>query len=40
MKEKKNREYFIINAGRALSSGDFLSDTTGGRLKVKNVNDK
>ena len=38
--EKKNWKYFIINDTRALSSGDFPSDTTGGCLKVKNVNDK
>ena len=30
---------FIINAIRPLSSGDFSSDTAGGRLKVKSVND-
>ena len=38
MKEEKNRECFIINAAKALSSGDFSSDTTGGRLKLKGVN--
>ena len=27
--ERKNREYFIKNATRALSSGDFSSDATG-----------
>ncbi len=26
----KNREYFVINATRPLSSGDFSSDTAGG----------
>ena len=38
-KEKKNRKYFIIDDTRAHSSGDLSSDTTGGHLKVKNVND-
>ena len=39
MKEERiNREYFIINATRALSSDHFLSDTGGGRLKVKGLN--
>ena len=33
-------KYYIINDTRALSSGDFSSDSTGGRLKVKNINDK
>ena len=36
--KNKNREYFIMNATSAFSSGDFSSDTTGGRLKVKGVN--
>ena len=35
-----NRKYFIIDKTRALSSGDLSCDTTRGRLKVKNVNDK
>ena len=39
-KKRKSNENFNINATRDLSSGDFSSDTTGGRLKVKNVNDK
>ena len=38
-KKIKNRAYFIINATRALSSGDFSSDTARGRLKVKSVNE-
>ena len=38
MKGGKNREYFIINATRVLSSSDFSSDTAGGCLKVKGVN--
>ena len=36
--ERKNREYFIINATQALSSGDFSSDTARERLKVKSIN--
>ena len=35
---RKKRKYLIINANRVLSSVDFLSDTAGGRLKVKGVN--
>ena len=38
-RKKENRKYFIIDDTWALSSGDLRSDTTGGRLKVKNVND-
>ena len=37
-RRKRKKEYFIINAARALSSGDFSSDTAGGRLNVKGVN--
>ena len=37
-KDRKNREYFIMNATRPFSSGDFSSDTAGGRLKIKGVN--
>ena len=33
-------KYYIINDTRALSSGDFSCDITGGSLKVKNINDK
>ena len=35
--ERKNKEYFIMNATSALSSGDYSSDAAGGRLKVKSV---
>ena len=38
-KKRKKGEYFIINATRALSYGDFSSDITRGCLKGKNVND-
>ena len=38
MRGVKKREYFIIRDSRALSSGDFSSDTAGGHLKVKGVN--
>ena len=37
-RKNKNKEYFIINATRGLSSGDFSSDTAGGRLNGKGVN--
>ena len=34
---RKKMEYFIINASRVFSSGDFSSDTAGWRLKGKGV---
>ena len=37
-RRKRKKEYFIINATRGLSSGDFSRDTTEGRLIVKGVN--
>ena len=38
-KNELNMKYFFIDYSRTLSSSDLSSDTTGGRLKVKNVND-